>query len=141
MKLRETVYDLTRRHPLLLSWVFAFNVIPVTIFMIIILFCTILNFGTALLIEMAAMIICLSWLVPCMICCSVSAGLSYWIYMKIFDFYGISPDQFLFDRRRVSALCQHMRRDDYDTNLYIINSNDNQLPVDSLTFHEKTKQL
>ncbi|CAI4231150.1 unnamed protein product [Auanema sp. JU1783] len=126
MKLRETVYDLTRRHPLLLSWVFAFNVIPVTIFMIIILFCTILNFGTALLIEMAAMIICLSWLVPCMICCSVSAGLSYWIYMKIFDFY---------------ALCQHMRRDDYDTNLYIINSNDNQLPVDSLTFHEKTKQL
>ncbi|EYC09256.1 hypothetical protein Y032_0061g3238 [Ancylostoma ceylanicum] len=50
-----------------------FNLIPVSIFLAVMSFTIVVNFGTALIIQMIALVFCLAWLIPCAILCSVSA--------------------------------------------------------------------
>nr|CDJ89311.1 unnamed protein product [Haemonchus contortus] len=50
-----------------------FNLVPVAIFLTLMSFTIVVNFGVALVVQMAALVLCLAWLVPCMIVCSISA--------------------------------------------------------------------
>ncbi|KAJ1373584.1 hypothetical protein KIN20_036026 [Parelaphostrongylus tenuis] len=54
-----------------------FNLLPLSIFLAIMSVTIILNFGIALVMQMMAVVLCLAWLVPCMILCSVTA-LCFW---------------------------------------------------------------
>ncbi|KAK5982065.1 hypothetical protein GCK32_000818 [Trichostrongylus colubriformis] len=58
---------------LLPAMLVVFNLLPVSIFLAVMSFTIIINFGVALVIQVAALVLCLAWLVPCMIACSVSA--------------------------------------------------------------------
>ncbi|KAK6743783.1 hypothetical protein RB195_010837 [Necator americanus] len=50
-----------------------FNLVPVSIFLAVMSFTFVINFGTALIIQMIAVVMCLAWLIPCLIFCSISA--------------------------------------------------------------------
>ncbi|VDL77876.1 unnamed protein product [Nippostrongylus brasiliensis] len=65
------------RDDLLPVMLIVFNLVPVSIFLTVMSFTIVINFGTALVIEMAALVFCLAWLVPSMILCSVTA-LIFW---------------------------------------------------------------
>lgn len=54
-----------------------FNLVPVSIFLAVMSFTIVVNFGVALLVQLAAVVFCLAWLVPCVILCSVTA-LVFW---------------------------------------------------------------
>ncbi|CAJ0599249.1 unnamed protein product [Cylicocyclus nassatus] len=50
-----------------------FNLIPITIFLAVLSFTIVINFGIAFIVEMIALLLCLAWLIPCVIICTVSA--------------------------------------------------------------------